>query len=61
MIACQYCSHQNREGELFCEECGQGLHAVAERTITVSPTKRFDQSVADLAAKVSLSLVWRCN
>ncbi len=53
MIACQYCSHQNREGELFCEECGQGLHAVAERTITVSPTKRFDQSVADLAAKVT--------
>ena len=25
MLNCSYCGHENREGTLFCEECGQNL------------------------------------
>ncbi|MBL8116249.1 MAG: FHA domain-containing protein [Anaerolineae bacterium] len=53
MITCPYCGHKDREGVMFCEECGQNLQRPAERTITVSPTKRFEQSTADLAARVT--------
>lgn len=28
MKACPYCGHSNREGLLFCEECGQGLTSI---------------------------------
>lgn len=53
MITCPYCGHQDREGVIFCEECGQSLQKVAERTITVSPTRRIEQSTSDLGARVT--------
>jgi pSer/pThr/pTyr-binding forkhead associated (FHA) protein len=38
MITCPYCAHDNQEGELFCEECGQplfgeGATAIATRKL----------------------------
>lgn len=36
MIICSFCSSHNREGELFCQECGnplQGSPSVATRTL----------------------------
>lgn len=53
MISCPYCGHQDREGVIFCEECGQSLQKVADRTITVSPTRRLEQATADLGARVT--------
>lgn len=38
MKICPYCAHTNREGVLFCEECGQALYA--EQGATPS-TKRL--------------------
>ncbi len=38
MKICPYCAHTNREGVLFCEECGQALYAEQSGII---PTKRL--------------------
>lgn len=38
MIACPYCSNLNREGVLFCEECGTPLTGSSVGTTQVMPT-----------------------
>jgi pSer/pThr/pTyr-binding forkhead associated (FHA) protein len=40
MKACKYCSHSNREGMFFCEECGRRIGA-ADALATL-PTKQLD-------------------
>lgn len=40
MKQCPYCAHSNREGFLFCEECGRRLKN-GEGAATL-PTKRFE-------------------
>ena len=42
MIICPYCAHQNREGTLFCEACGQGL--LGPMTDPTLPTRPNDLS-----------------
>ncbi len=49
MINCPNCGFKNREGELFCEECGQGLQGGN----TILPTRQIDQSMGNLAAKAT--------
>ena len=39
MIICEYCATQNREGQLFCETCGNPIHASAKRIGTRPPIK----------------------
>ena len=51
MKICPYCSHQNREGTLFCEECGQSLYAETSGT-TVS-TEQLEDVPEELATKAS--------
>jgi hypothetical protein len=53
MITCPYCGHQEREGILFCEECGQGLQKPVEQTITIAPTKRLDETSANLGTRAT--------
>ena len=51
MKNCPYCGHPNREGLLFCEECGEGLNeAMPEATL---PTRRFEESLPEFAAKAT--------
>lgn len=51
MRICPYCGHKNREGLLFCEECGQGLDgAEAQPTL---PTRRFDETLPEFSAKAT--------
>lgn len=51
MISCPYCGHGNREGLLFCEQCGHGLGGDAvEPTL---PTRQLDDSMADLSARAT--------
>jgi hypothetical protein len=51
MIVCPYCGSQNRNGVLFCEECGQGLQS--NTSGTVLPTRQLDPASNDLAAKAT--------
>jgi hypothetical protein len=39
MKTCPYCSHRNREGFLFCEECGH--HIDKQGANATLPTKKF--------------------
>lgn len=51
MKTCPYCSHDNREGLLFCEECGQALdEEIVQPTM---PTRRFDDSLPEFSAKAT--------
>jgi hypothetical protein len=50
MIACPNCAHQNREGSLFCEICGEAL---ANDSISQASTKRLDSASSDLVAKAT--------
>lgn len=50
MIACPYCGHQDREGVLFCQECGQSLQGNSQ---AVLPTRQLDESSNPLAAKAT--------
>ncbi len=40
MNACQYCSHTNREGMFYCEECGRRIGA--PDALATLPTKKLD-------------------
>lgn len=50
MKACPYCGHLNREGLLFCEQCGDGLTSGVEPTL---PTRQLEDSMADLSARAT--------
>jgi hypothetical protein len=50
MLACPNCTHQNREGSLFCEVCGETLDASIN---TQKATKRLESSSNDLVAKAT--------
>lgn len=41
MIKCPHCGHEDREGILFCQECGQSLQGTLN---AVLPTRQLDQS-----------------
>lgn len=51
MRICVYCGQKNREGLLFCEECGQNL--IDDRTNATLPTRQLDQLPNELAAKAT--------
>ncbi|MBZ0279607.1 MAG: FHA domain-containing protein [Anaerolineae bacterium] len=51
MIICPYCGHKDREGIMYCEECGQSLQGTAANAVL--PTRQLDQSTNDLAAKAT--------
>lgn len=51
MKICPYCAHKNREGLLFCEECGQGLtETMNDPTL---PTKQFADQLPEFSAKAT--------
>lgn len=50
MKICPFCAHKNREGLLFCEECGKNL--MDKGPDATLPTKQLDLQ-ADLAAKAT--------
>jgi len=52
MITCSNCSHSNREGMLFCEECGYSLTVDAVGGATV-PTRRIADDPDELSAKAT--------
>jgi hypothetical protein len=52
MKICAYCGQKNREGLLFCEECGQSLMS-DDRTNATLPTRQLDQLPNELAAKAT--------
>lgn len=49
MKKCPYCGTPNREGTLFCEECGQDL---TERNLTL-PTRQLEEIPSDLSARAT--------
>ncbi len=53
MITCPYCGHKEREGILFCEECGQSLQKPVEQTITITPTRRLDEAPKNIGSKAA--------
>jgi hypothetical protein len=50
MKVCPYCAHTNREGLLFCEDCGQSLTVGSP---TALPTRQLEQSGSAVAAKAT--------
>lgn len=50
MITCPYCKTDNREGVLFCEECGQKL---AGNILDTLPTRQLERAADELAAKAT--------
>lgn len=50
MLACPKCAHENREGSLFCEVCGESLAASVDTQVS---TKRLDAASSDLVAKAT--------
>ncbi len=46
MKICPYCHNSNREGYLFCEDCGQSLHE--NDTVTMTPTREMDETTQNL-------------
>src|SRR6185436_7986852 len=51
MITCPYCGHPDREGVLFCQECGQSLQGNSPNAVL--PTRQLDESANALAAKAT--------
>ncbi|MBN1965413.1 MAG: FHA domain-containing protein [Anaerolineae bacterium] len=51
MRNCPYCGHQNREGTLFCEECGQVLFGDAAEASTA--TKQLQNVPDELGMKAT--------
>jgi len=39
MIECSHCKHNNKEGFLFCEECGRGLIGLPSKMAPTIPTR----------------------
>ncbi len=52
MIICPHCGTPNREGLLFCEECGKNLNKSSKADPTL-PTRQFEQMPSELAAKAT--------
>lgn len=51
MKKCPYCGYENREGLLFCEDCGQGLAGpIAAPTL---PTRNLGETSTELSAKAT--------
>lgn len=50
MKVCLYCAHKNREGLMFCEECGQNLSGPVHATL---PTKQLQEIANELSAKAT--------
>jgi hypothetical protein len=50
MIICPQCTHENREGSFFCENCGGTLGADPAPTL---PTRKLDTSSGELAARAT--------
>jgi hypothetical protein len=50
MKVCPYCAHSNREGLLFCDDCGQSLSAGSPATL---PTRQLEQPAGSGAAKAT--------
>lgn len=50
MLACPGCTHQNLEGSLFCEVCGESLVGDVASQIA---TRRLEASSNDLVAKAT--------
>jgi len=48
MKICPFCAHKNREGFLYCEECGQPLKS--DEPSATLPTKQLEVSSDDYAA-----------
>lgn len=51
MKLCPYCGTENREGLLFCEECGHGLTDIASEPTV--PTRRLEDSLDELSARAT--------
>jgi hypothetical protein len=51
MMKCAYCGTENREGVLFCEECGQALKT--EVANAVLPTRQLETTANNLAARAT--------
>jgi hypothetical protein len=51
MQICPYCGHNNREGTLFCEECGQTLFGNSVSTATA--TKQLQNVPDELGMKAT--------
>lgn len=50
MIKCPHCGHEDREGILFCQECGQSLQGTLN---AVLPTRQLDPTGNNQAAKAT--------
>lgn len=51
MIICAYCGQKNREGLLFCEQCGNPLKSnVSSATV---PTRQLEDQLGDLSARAT--------
>jgi len=51
MKICLYCAHKNREGLMFCEECGQNLYG--NPVNATLPTKHLEDIAPELSAKAT--------
>ncbi|HLA44818.1 MAG TPA: FHA domain-containing protein [Aggregatilineales bacterium] len=51
MIICSYCTMPNREGVLFCEECGNPLIGADASFEHVTPTQKFTAEALGQAVK----------
>jgi hypothetical protein len=51
MKPCLFCGHQNREGALFCVECGKGLHTPLNNV--TYPTRQLGGLANGLSAKAT--------
>lgn len=49
MKICPYCAHKNREGFLYCEDCGQQLDD--DSAHATSPTRQLEFSAQEFAAR----------
>ena len=52
MITCKNCGHENREGILFCTECGFGISNQGNGVATI-PTRPMNQDPDDSSAKAT--------
>jgi hypothetical protein len=50
MKVCPYCAHPNREGLLYCDDCGQSLTTGSPATL---PTRQLEQPAGNIAAKAT--------
>src|SRR5258708_9201806 len=48
MKICPYCAHSNREGMLFCEDCGEIL---SNNSVNPTSTRQLDGNSSDLLGK----------